>query len=106
MRNSDASRFQFDGPRNALRPLLPHALPGCANTAGSYHGSFGPASPKPGFASPTTLIVCVPPCCCSKLLVPPIVNGRPDSQDAMPLTCQFLMICATALLLSFAKGSS
>src|SRR5919112_3898334 len=105
MRNRDASRFQFDGPRNALRPLLPHSLPGCANTAGLYHVSLGPASPKPGLASPMTLIVCVPPCCCSKLLVPPMVNGRPDSQDAMPLSCQFLTTCAIALLLFLANGS-
>ena len=95
VRNSEKSRFQFDGPRKALRPVLPHALPGCEKTDGSYHCSFGPASPKPGLASPVTLIVCWPPTCCSRPLSPPMVNGVPDSQEPMPLTCQFFTTYAT-----------
>src|SRR5688572_15953985 len=106
IRNNEASTFQFDGPRKALRPLLPHSLPGSANTAGSYQCSLGPASPKPGFASPTTLIVWVPSCCCRRLLLPPIVNGVPDSQEPIPLICQFLTTCATGLVLSRINGNS
>ena len=57
-RNTEKSTFQLAGPRNALRPELPHALPGWLNWLGSYHRSFGPASPKPPDSSPVTLIVC------------------------------------------------
>src|SRR2546425_1868233 len=107
VRKSEASTFQLLGPRNWLRPLLPHVAPtGCAKTDGSYHCSFGPASPKPGFAFPTTLIVCCPPCCCSRLLVPPIVNGLPDSHEAIPLSCQ---PCTTLAAMEWplrANGSS
>src|SRR5688572_28454232 len=107
IRNSEASTFQFDGPRNALRPLLPHPLIAATeNTAGSYHCSLGPASPKPGLASPTTLIDWKPPTCCSRPLSPPIENGVPDSHEPMPFSCQFLTTCATGLVLSRMNGNS
>src|SRR5262249_21398788 len=102
----DASRFQLPGPRNWLRPLVPQAFVGCANAVGSYHCSFGPASPKPALASFTTLIVCRPPCCCRRPLSPPMVNGLPDSHDAMPLTCQSLNTYAIGEVPVFINGIS
>src|SRR5262245_30712397 len=107
VRNSDASRFQLPGPRNWLRPLLPQTAPtGCANAAGLIHCSFGPAEPYPIDVSPTTSIVWVPPDCCRPPLVPPIVNGLPDSHDAMPLTCQSLTTYAIGDVLVFMNGIS
>src|SRR3954468_4354076 len=111
VRKSPMSTFQTDGVRNWLRALVPKpSRPrpvGCENSDVSYQASVAEPGVPVGLGSPCTLTKIDPqPWQLSALLVPPMENGVPEYQAAIPLTCQFFTICASGLLEPFAKGSS
>src|SRR5882672_7790902 len=109
-RKSPMSTFQTDGVRNWLRRLVPKpSWPrpvGCEKSDLSYHGSVAEPGIPVGLGSPCTLIRMSPqPGQLSAVLLPPMENGVPENQAAIPLTCQFFTMAASGFLEFFANGS-